>query len=64
MNNGLNITEHEFVELTAKQQNLILFKNLRKIRKEDKDSKFHRKVQYIWLLGLSGILGIKRMFGL
>ena len=60
MNNGLDITEDEFIELTGKQQNLILFKNLRKIRKAEKDYEFHKKIQYVWLTVLTTLLGARR----
>jgi len=63
MNNGLDITEGQFMELKTKEQNLMLFKNLVHIRKQFKDYKFHKKIQYVWLSALSIFVGIKRFIG-
>ena len=63
MNNGLDITEGQFMELKTKEQNLMLFKNLVHIRKQFKDYRFNKKVQYVWLSALSIFVGIKRFIG-
>jgi len=47
MNNGLDITEEQFMKMRTKEQNLILFKNLTHIRKRFKDYSFHRKILFI-----------------
>jgi len=60
MNNGLDITEEQFMKMRTKEQNLILFKNLTHIRKRFKDYSFHRKINYVWLLVLSIALGLKK----
>ncbi len=61
---GLDICENEFMTLTVKQQNLILFKNGIEIRNGSKDYRFHKKIQYSWLLILSIVMGLKRFITL
>ena len=56
--NGLDITEEQFMRIKLKEQNLILFKNVTYIRKRFKDYSFHRKIQYVWLSVLTSIVGI------
>jgi len=60
MNNGLDITEEQFMNMRTKEQNLMLFRNLTHIRKQFKDYSFHRKIQYVWLFALSIAIGFKK----
>jgi len=60
MNNGLDITEEQFMKMNSKERDLIMFRNVTYIRKKFKDYSFHRKVQYVWLFALSVALGLKR----
>lgn len=73
--NGLEINESQFCNMTGKQQNLILFKNTVKIEKKiniinerDENYKLNKKIQYWWLSSLTtiffGYLGIKSKLGL
>ncbi len=57
-NNGLDISEEQFMKINQKEQNLILFRNVTHIRKQFKDYSFHRKIQYVWLSLLTSIVGI------
>lgn len=54
MTSGLNIDENTFMSLTAKQQRLVLFQNLKKTKKT------HEVVQYFWLSLISLTLSIKK----
>ncbi|MHA1383273.1 MAG: hypothetical protein ACTSR3_05910 [Candidatus Helarchaeota archaeon] len=60
MNNGLDITENQFLKLSAKERDLIMFRNVVHIRKQLKDYRFHKKIQYAWLSILSCLLGIRK----
>jgi len=64
MNNGLNITEEEFMKLAAKERDLIIFRNLTYIREQLKDYKLNKKIQYVWLSVLTVFVGIKKFLGL
>ena len=64
--NGLDISEEQFMKMSSKERDLTMFRNMTHIRKQFKDYGFHKKVQYVWLVVLSGIttalLGIKGVF--
>ncbi len=62
-NNGLDISEEQFMKINQKEQNLILFRNVTYIRKKFKDYSFHRKIQYVWLSFLTVALGLKGLIG-
>ena len=57
MSNGLNITEEQFMSMSSKERDLIMFKNMVCIRKHFKDYKFHKKIQYVWLSTLTLLNG-------
>lgn len=44
MNNGLSISEGEFLKMKSKEQNLILFRNVTEIRKSIQAYKFYYKL--------------------
>ncbi|MHA1304770.1 MAG: hypothetical protein ACTSPI_13820 [Candidatus Heimdallarchaeaceae archaeon] len=60
MNNGLDITEEQFMKMNSKERDLIMFRNVTHIRKKFKDYSFHRKIQYVWLFALSIAIGFKK----
>lgn len=65
---GLDITEEQFCNMTAKERDLIMFKNMVALRTSFIDYKLHRKIQYVWLSALTTIaaasLGLKRYIGI
>ena len=61
--NGLDITEEQFLKMDSKERDLIMFRNVTHIRKKFKDYSFHRKIQYVWLAVLTIALGFKRFIG-
>ena len=63
-NNGLDITEEQFIKMGSKERDLIMFKNVTHIRKKFKDYSFHRKIQYVWLSVLTITFGFKKFIGL
>jgi len=63
MNNSLDITEAQFMKLNSKERDIMIFRNLVHIRRQLKDYKIHKKIQYWWLSALTilnaAYLGIK-----
>ncbi len=55
MVNGLSMSEEAFTSLPTSDQRLVLFQNLRELRSEVKKYKFHQKIQYYWVLGLTAV---------
>jgi len=47
--NGLDITEEQFIKMSSKERDLMMFRNVTHIRKQFKDYSFHRKINYVWL---------------
>ena len=62
--NGLDLNLEQFSKMSAKDRDLVIFKNLVHIRKDIGDRKFHRKISYAWLFVLTGAMGLKRYMGL
>lgn len=77
--NGLRINEGTFCDLTGKEQNLVLFRNIYRVEekvdglietltKKDNSYQVNKKIQYWWLSGLTtvflGYLGIRGKIGL
>jgi len=54
--NGLDITENQFLTLSSKERDLMMFRNVVYIRSGLRDYKFHKKVQYAWLSVLTAIV--------
>jgi len=54
-NCGLDITEAQFIKLSSKDRDIMMFRNVVHIRKQFKDYNFHKKVQYVWLSVLTVI---------
>jgi len=59
-NDGLDITEEQFMKMSSVERDLIMFRNVTSIRKQFKDYSFHRKIQYVWLATLTIALGLRR----
>ena len=51
MSNGIIMDDDTFISLTTKKQLLVLFQHAKK----GSNYKFHQKIQYYWLIGLTGI---------
>ena len=64
--NGLDISEEQFMKMSSKERDLMMFRNVIHIRKQFKDYSFHKKVQYVWLsvltAGLMILAGIRGFF--
>ena len=67
MNNGLDISEEQFMNMVSKQRDLTMFQNVVHIRKQLREYKLHKKVQYVWLSVLTTIVaalfGLKKFIG-
>ena len=59
-NNGLDITEEQFMKMCMKERDLVMFKNITEIRRKFKDYSLHRKIQYLWLIVLTIFGGLKK----
>lgn len=64
VNSRLDISEEQFLKMGSKERDLIMFRNVTCIRKKFKDYSFHRKIQYVWLTGLTIFVGLKKFIGL
>jgi hypothetical protein len=64
MSDALDITEEQFLKMSAKERDLIMFRNVTCIRKNFRDYSFHRKIQYVWLGVLTAFVGLKKFIGL
>ncbi len=66
MNNGLDISEAQFMGMKTKEQNLMLFRNVVHIRKQFISYGVTKKIQYWWLSSLTALtatlFGIKYFF--
>ena len=62
-NNGLDIGLSEFKRMKSIDRDLIMYNNLTHIRSKIDNYKFHKKVQYVWLLVLTIGFGLKRFLG-
>lgn len=58
--NGLDISLDQFKKMAAKDRDELIYKNLVHIRKTIGDSKFHRKIHYVWLFVLTTALGLRK----
>jgi len=67
-NDGLDISEEQFMRMNSKERDLTMFRNMTHIRKQFKDYGFHKKVQYVWLsvltIGLGILAGVRGVFKL
>jgi len=64
MGEGLDVGLDEFKTLKVKDQNIVIFQNISDIRISCRNDKINKRIQYVWLIALSGLLGFKRIFGL
>ncbi len=55
LDNGLDISESQFLKLNMKERDVMMFRNVVHNRKQSKDYAFHKKVQYVWLSVLTAI---------
>ena len=62
-NDGLEVGLKEFKRMKGLDRDIIMYNNLKHIRKKMGDYKLHKKVQYIWLIGLTIFVGIKKYMG-
>jgi hypothetical protein len=58
MENGLNISENEFMKLPQKQQLCLLYKNQCTTLNLIESYKFHQKVQYVLISSCVGGVGV------
>ncbi|KKM25260.1 hypothetical protein LCGC14_1596810 [marine sediment metagenome] len=64
MENGLDIKLDEFKRMKSIDRDILMYNNLVHIRKKIDDYQFHKKIQYLWLIGLTIFVGLKRFIGL
>jgi len=64
MEEGLDIGIDQFNKLNSKDRDSIMYQNMVHIRGKVKRDQIERKFHRLWLIALTGLFGIKRMFGL
>ena len=64
MGDGLNVGLNEFKKMSRAGKDAVIFENLVHIRGKSTQNSIHRRFQYLWLLGLTGLMGAKKIFGL
>ena len=57
MAEGLDIPEGQFLKMSSKERDLILFRNVTHNRKKFKDYSFNKKINYVWLSILTILVG-------
>ena len=62
-NEGLDISEEQFMKLATKERDVMIFRNLIYVRKQLKSYHLHKKINYIWLFLLTIFVGAKRFIG-
>lgn len=63
-NDGLEVGLNEFKGMKSLARDTLMYNNIKHIRKKIDDYKLHKKVQYVWLVGLTIFIGIKKFIGL
>lgn len=63
-NNGLDINLEQFKKMRSMDRDILIYNNLVHIRKKIGDTRFHRKIKYVWLFVLTIALGLKRFLPL
>jgi len=58
--NGLDISEEQFCKMTAKDRDLVMFKNIKHIRATSKDNPWAIKIGFVWLFILSVTVGFRK----
>jgi hypothetical protein len=64
MEEGLDVGLDQFNKMSSKDRDSVMFQNMVHIRGTVKKSQFESKIHRFWLIGLTGMLGIKRLLGL
>ena len=59
-NNGLDIGLAEFKRMKSLDRDILFYNNLVHIRHKLGDYKFHKKIQYVWLIILTIAFGFRR----
>lgn len=63
-NNGLDLGLDEFKKMRSMDRDVLIYNNLVHIRKSLGDTKFHRKIHYVWLFVLTVALGLRKFLPL
>jgi len=63
MSEGLDVGLDEFKGMNKTNRDVVMFKNIAFIRESVKNDQVNRKLQYFWLLALTGVIGIRRILG-
>ena len=64
MVDGLDVGKKEFMKMGSKDRDGVMFDNMVHLRGKVKNDVINRRVQYIWLICLTGIMGIRKFLGL
>ena len=64
MEEGLDVSLDQFSKMKSRDRDSVMFQNMVHLRGKVKSDQTERKFHRYWLLALTGLLGIRRMFGL
>ena len=64
MENNFDIGLAEFKGMKSRDRDILIYNNVVSIRSKLEDYRFHRKIQYVWLLVLTFAFGLKKFIGL
>jgi len=64
MEEGLNVGIDQFKKMSSKDRDAVMFTNMVHLRGKIKNDQLNKKIQYIWLFILTGVLGLKNMLGI
>lgn len=60
---SLDLGLDEFKKLKTIDRDIVIYQNLNEVRSKIYDYRFHKHVQYVWLVILSIILGVGKYLG-
>lgn len=61
--NGLDISEEQFMKMSSKERDLAMFRNITHIRRKFREYALNKKIQYVWLTVLTIITATLLGFG-
>ena len=64
MGEGLDVGLEQFSKMSSKDRDSVMFENIRHLRGKVKSDQTERKIHRYWLIAITGLLGVRRMFGL
>ncbi len=57
---GLDITEETFGKMSARDRDIVMFKNIKDLKTTNKDNPWLVRIIFVWLFILSVFMGLKK----